>query len=230
MTSRQPSSEQPGLEPTWDLPRGRHGLPREVVDGHQRDRLILGVATALAEHGYGGLSVEHVIVAAGVSRTTFYNHFANKEEAVLAAHDLIFERFLGLITRACNAGHRWPEKVKAAIGAALEFAAAEPEQAQLLTLDALAANVEIARRVLDSSDHLTALLSAGRRHSARAQRAQDLPDLTEKALIGAISATVSGLLMSGESGRLPELGPQLVELTLMPYIGAEEAARVAEAV
>jgi AcrR family transcriptional regulator len=195
-----------------------------VVESHQRDRLILGVAKALAENGYGGLSVEHVIVAAGVSRTTFYNHFANKQEAVLAAHDLIFERFVGLIMRACNAEAQWPGKVKAAIHAALEFAAAEPEQAQLLTLDALAANFEVARRVLDSSDHLTALLSAGRRESAQAD---NLPRLIEKALIGAISATVASRLMNGEPERLPELEPQLVELTLMPYIGAAEAARVA---
>lgn len=226
MTSRQPSSERPGLEPTWDLPRGRHGLPREVVHGHQRDRLILGVATALFEYGYGGLSVEHVIVAAGVSRTIFYNHFANRQEAVLAAHDLIFERFVGLIVRACNTEHLWPAKVKAAIGATLEFAAAEPEQAQLLTLDALAGDVEVARRVLDSSDHLAGLLSVGRRESVRAQ---GLPSLTEKALIGAISATIASRLLNGDPERLPELGPQLVELTLMPYIGAVEAARMAAA-
>jgi AcrR family transcriptional regulator len=197
-----------------------------VVERHQRDRLILGVAKAMAEHGYGGLSVEHVIVAAGTSRTTFYNYFANKQEAVLAAHDLIFERFVGLIVRACNSEAQWPAKVKAAIGVALEFAASEPEQAQLLTLDALAANVEAAKRVLDSSDHLTALLSAGRRESPRAF---ELPQLTEKALIGAISATISGRLMNGEWERLPELESQLVELTLMPYIGAAEAARVAAA-
>jgi AcrR family transcriptional regulator len=226
MTSQRSPSDPSGLEPVWDLPRGRHRLPREVVERHQRDRLIVGVAKALAEHGYGDLSVESVIVAAGVSRTTFYKHFDNKQEAVLAAHDLIFERFVGLIVRACNSEARWPRKVKVALGAALEFAASEPEQAQLLTLDALAANIEVAKRVLDSSDHLTALLSAGRRESARAS---ELPPLTEKALIGAISATVSGRLMNGESDRLPELEPQLVELTLMPYIGAMEAARVAAA-
>ena len=221
MTSEEPSPSGPlGLEPTWDLPQGRHRLPREVVERHQRDRLILGVAKAMAEHGYGDLSVAQVILAAGVSRTTFYNHFANKQEAVLAAHDLIFERFIGLIVRACNSEYKWPAKVKAAIGAALEFAAAEPEQAQMLTLDALAANVEVARRVLDSSDHLTALLSAGRRESAQADA---LPRLMEKALIGAISATIAGRLMNGEAQRLPELEPQLVELTLTPYIGAEAA-------
>jgi AcrR family transcriptional regulator len=226
MTSQQPSSDPQGLEPSWDLPRGRHRLPREVVERHQRDRLILGVAEALAEHGYSRLSVEQVIAAAGVSRTTFYNHFANKQEAVLVAHDLIFERFVGLIVRACNAEHRWPAKVKAALGAALEFAAAKPAQAQLLALDALAANVEVAKRVLDSSDHLAALLSAGRQESAQAR---DLPHLTEKALIGAISPTIASRLMNGEPERLPELEPQLVELTLMLYIGAAEAARVAAA-
>jgi AcrR family transcriptional regulator len=225
MTPEQPHpSDAEGLEPGWDLPRGRHRLPREIVVRHQRDRLIAGVAAAIAEHGYPRLSVERVIEVAGVSRTTFYAHFSNKGEAVLRAHDLIFERFLGLIVRACNAKHEWPLKVKAAIEATLDFAVEEPAQAQLLTLDALAANAEVAGRVLDSSDHLAALLSAGRRYSLNTPQ---LPDLTEKALVGAITAIIASRLMSREPERLPELKPQLVELTLTPYLGAREAKAVA---
>jgi AcrR family transcriptional regulator len=191
---------------------------------HQRDRLIAGVARAIAAHSYAHLTVEHVLAAAGVSRRTFYDHFANKQEAALTAHDVIFERFLGLIVRACNAESEWPLKVKSAIGAALDFAIEEPAAARLLTLDALAANVEVARRVLDSSDHLAALLSAGRQSNPAAS---ELPALTEKALVGAISAIVASRLMDDNLQSLRELEPQLVELTLTPYLGAGEARRVA---
>jgi len=107
--------------------------------------------------------------------------------------------------------------------AALEFAAAEPGQAQLLTLDALASNVEIAQRVLDANEHLASLLSAGRRIS---ERAAALPQLTEKALIGAITAIVASRLMNDEADVLPELLPELLELTLIPYLGVEEAKRI----
>ncbi len=200
-------------------------MPREVKEQHQRDRLIAGTATAIAKHGYRKLTVKHVIAAAGVSRTTFYKNFENTDEAVSAAHEVIFERFLGLVFRACNAASEWPFKVKAVIEAALDFAAAEPAQAGLLTLDALSADIEMAQQVLASTDHLAALLSRGRTLS---EETSALPDLTEKSVIGAVTAIVSSRIASGGAERLPELAPQLVELTLTPYLGAAAAKRVAD--
>jgi AcrR family transcriptional regulator len=214
--------DRPG--PGWNLPRGPHGLPPELVAQNQRERLIAGVAVAVAEHGYGKLTVARVTAAVGVSRTTFYELFANKHEAVLAAHDIACEHFMGLLMRACGGQRKWPLKVRAAIGATVDFAVAQPAQAQLLTLDALSANIEIAQRVLDLSDHLAALLSAGRRHSPHGA---ELPELTEKALVGAISAILAGRLMNGETEMLVALESQFVELTLIPYLGPEEASRVA---
>jgi AcrR family transcriptional regulator len=212
------------FEPSWEMPRGRHRLPREVAEQHQRDRMIAGVATAIAEHGYRNLTVGHVIAAAGVSRATFYKNFENGEEAVLTAHEAIFERFLGLVFRACNAATEWPFKVKSVIEAALDYAAAEPAQVGLLILDPLSGDVEMAQRVLASTDHLAALLSRGR---ALSDEAAALPELTEKSVVGALTAIVSSRIAGGEAERLPELAPQLVELALTPYVGAAEAKRVA---
>ncbi len=221
---RSDAAQARALEPSWELPRGHHRLPREVAAQHQRDRLIAGVATAIAEHGYRDLTVEHVIGAAGVSRATFYANFENREEAVTVAHEVIFERFLGLVFRTCSAASEWPFKVKSVIEVTLEYAAVEPAQAGLLTLDALSANVEMVQQVLASTDHLAALLSRGRAHG---KEAATLPELTEKSLVGALTAIVSSRIAGGEAERLPELAPQLVELTLTPYVGAAEAKRVA---
>ena len=74
------------------LPRGPHKLPREIVTDHQRWRLLTAAAQVLAEHGYAELTVEHIIREAGVSRTTFYEHFKNKRDCILAAHGIAFER------------------------------------------------------------------------------------------------------------------------------------------
>jgi AcrR family transcriptional regulator len=215
-----PDSDGPG----WDLPRGRHGLPRQVVVDHQRERLLGAVAEALAAHGYAGLTVERVLEIAGVSRTTFYANFADKEEAVEASMEVAFERFLALLLRACAAQKEWPLKVKVAIGASLDFAAASPAQAQLFDLDGLTANRQIARRATDTKDHLASLLSAGRRYS---ERGAALPTLTEQAIVAALAGAVSTRLLGGEAKRLPELAPQLVQFALLPYLGQAEAARVA---
>jgi AcrR family transcriptional regulator len=221
---RSHSAQAQAFEPSWELPRGRHRLPREVTEQHQRDRLIAGVATAIAEHGYRNFTVGHVIAAAGVSRATFYKNFENGEEAVVIAHDAIFERFLGLVFRACNAATEWPFKVRSVIEAALDYAAAEPAQMGLLTLDPLSGDIEMAQRVLASADHLAALLSRGR---ALSDEAAALPELIEKSVVGALTAIVSSRIAGGEAEQLPELAPQLVELALTPYVGAAEAKRVA---
>src|SRR4051812_30467577 len=69
------------------LPRGRHAAPREVVVESQRTRMLSAMASAVAEKGYSRTAVADVIDRAGVSRKTFYEHFANKEECFLAAYD-----------------------------------------------------------------------------------------------------------------------------------------------
>src|SRR5207249_11332900 len=53
------------------LPRGPHGLAREVVQASQRARMLDAMAEAVAEKGYGAVSVADVIARAGVSRKTF---------------------------------------------------------------------------------------------------------------------------------------------------------------
>lgn len=190
----------------------------------QRKRLLEAIAAGMAEHGYAELTVAHVIAEAGVSRSIFYENFPDKLEAVLAAHRAVFARLFDLITQVCDIPREWPDRVAIAIGVALDFAAERPAQAKLLTVEAVGQSVELARQVLDASDQLAELLSGGRQLSPDAAQ---LPNLTEKALVGAISGIVADRLSNGESEALAALKPQLAELTLLPYVGASEAARVA---
>ncbi len=210
----------------WRLPRGPHKLPREVVADHQRQRLLAAAAQALAEHGYAEMTVEHVLVLAGVSRTTFYENFDNKRECVLAAHELAFNRLAGELVGACATEPEWGEKVAAGLGAAVEFATRAPQDGRLLVIDAVAADPVLASRVLASNDFFVGLLRNGRE---QCPRATELPELTERALIGAVTSVIGARLMSGQIDRLAELHPQLTELVLLPYLGSSEARRVAKA-
>lgn len=213
-----------GGDRTWPLPRGPHKLPREVVTDHQRQRLLGGAARAMAAHGYAELSVEQILKEAGVSRTTFYEHFDNKRECILVAHEVAFDRLSGGLVRACAARQEWPEKVAVGVSAAVDYATAAPEEAQLLVLDAVGADPVLARRAVASSDFLVGLLRNGREHSPRAAA---LPDLTERALVGATMSVIGTRLVAGQSDQLPELKSQLIQLVLMPYVGLDEAQRVA---
>jgi AcrR family transcriptional regulator len=229
MVDRGPGSvaggDRAGDDVAWRLPRGPHKLPRGVVVDHQRRRILAATAQAMAEYGYTAMNVEHILTIAGVSRATFYGNFDNKQECVLAAHEQAFSRLSSELAAACAGETEWPGKVAAAITAAIEFATRAPEEARLLVVEAMAADPALVSRVLASNDLLVGLLRNGR---GQYPQAAGLPDLTERALIGAITSIVGTGLLSGCADRLPELEPQLVQLLLMPYVGIDRAREVAE--
>jgi AcrR family transcriptional regulator len=76
------------------LPKGPHDLTREQVQASQRQRILDAVLDVVGEHGYAAATVAHVTASAGISRTTFYEQFRNKQDAFFTAYDEFGERFL----------------------------------------------------------------------------------------------------------------------------------------
>lgn len=68
------------------LPRGRSALPQSVVDESRRGRIMQATLNEVAEVGYSSATVATIIKRARVSRTSFYEAFADKEDAFAAAH------------------------------------------------------------------------------------------------------------------------------------------------
>jgi AcrR family transcriptional regulator len=209
----------PGSVPT-DL----HNLPREVVAKNQRERLLDGAARAFAARGYAEMTVEHVLAEAGISHTTFYENFENKRDCLRVAQEGAFDRLIGELSGACAAGFEWPDKLVAGIRAAIAFAIRDPERAQLLIVETVATDATLASGALASSDYLVGLLRKGREQHPKAVM---LPELTERALVGAMVSVIGGRLLSGRADQLPELEPQLVQFLLMPYVGLGEARQIA---
>src|SRR6516164_1797887 len=79
------------------LPRGRHAAPRPVVREVQRVRMLAAMVQAVAEKGYARVAVTDVVERAGVSRKTFYEQFANKDDCFLAAYDATVDDLLATI-------------------------------------------------------------------------------------------------------------------------------------
>lgn len=220
------AAAEQALGATSPLPRGPHKIPREVVVDHQRQRLLRGAAQAMAEHGLAKMTVAHVIAAAGVSRSTFYENFDNKRGCVLAAHEQAFDRFAGDLARACAGASQWSAKVAVAVATTTVFAVRSPEQARLLIPDALAPDPVLIERALASNDYFIGLLRNGREECPGAA---SLPELTERALIGATVAVIGRRILHDQTDQLPELAPRLTHLILLPYVGGKEAARAAKA-
>jgi len=208
------------------LPPGRHGLPREFVVHNQRERLIAGLAEAVAEHGYAGTTIAHITGHAAVSRRTFYEHFSSKDECFVAAYDTVMEQLRERVAAAFDAEEDWAHAVRAGIGAMLEFLAAEPNLARLCMVEALVAGPVVVERYDAAIQSLVPYFKAGRKGRSK-QVLSRLSPTTEEALVGGMVSLISRRILAGKTAELPALQSDLVEFTLTPYIGIADAAELA---
>jgi AcrR family transcriptional regulator len=218
----EPSLDAPASSPR--LPAGRHGLPREFIAQNQRERIITALVDTVAERGYNATTVAHITKAASVSRRTFYEHFAGKEPCFLAAYEMVTDHIRESMHVAAEAFEEWPQKVRAALATMLRFLAGEPELARVCMIEPIAAGGEIATRHRASMQGFVEILRAGRPEH-RGER--PLPEATEATLVGGIVSLIVREINADRTEQLEQLLPDLVELTLAPYLGGEGAARLA---
>lgn len=95
----QPIAGMSGQAPRPDVP------PRE--------RLLDGMALAIASSGYRGATITEVVKYARVSKRTFYEEFEDKEACFLELYDRTAEALLTLITDAASLELPWHAQVRA---------------------------------------------------------------------------------------------------------------------
>ncbi len=170
----------------------------------QRERLLKGMVAAASRYGYAGANVSQVIANAGVSRPTFYDYFADKDDCFLAAHHEIAQRLLGLIHNAVE--HGPPEHaIQQAIAVLIEFAGSDPAGARFLTNEIMAGGP----RALDERDRtLGQIEQIVERTLRRVPADASSPDLPTRLAIGAAHWLLAPILRRGESD-LSELADDL---------------------
>lgn len=208
------------------LPAGRHGFSREQVVHNQRERLIAGLATAVAEKGYRAVTITDITKEARVSRRVFYENFEGKEECFLAAFEVVVEHLLELAAEAAGADGDWPDRAVLVAAAVLRFFAEEPDLARLCLVESQAAGPAVALRFHETVHGLVPYLEEGR---GERPGGQELPPTTEDSTLGALVLLASRKVAAGEADRLEEILPDFAEFILAPYIGAEQATRLARA-
>jgi AcrR family transcriptional regulator len=208
------------------LPPGRHGLPREFVIHNQRERLIAGLAEAIAENGYSGTTIAHITRHAAVSRRTFYEHFSSKDECFVAAYDTVMAELRERVSAGFEEADDWPHAVRAGIAAMLGFLAAEPHLARLCMVEALVAGPVVVERYDAAIQSFVPYFQGGREGRSPEVLAR-LSPTTEEALVGGMVSLISRRIIAGKAEQLEELLPDLVEFTLTPYLGSAEASKIA---
>jgi AcrR family transcriptional regulator len=213
------------LEPAARRGRRRarnRGAPAASKGTSPRERIMRAVVALSADSGYGTLTIPAITSAAGVSNATFYEHFKDKHEAFVACFQLAGRLAFGETLASYQAAASWPEAIHASLHSLLGFIAAHPQFARLGLFEVLAAGPSAREHAMRRSDAFSALLDPGFQLSA-----EPPPRIVGDLIVGGIWGVIQHQITHGASDRLTELTPALSYVALTPFIGAEEAARVA---
>jgi AcrR family transcriptional regulator len=208
------------------MPPGRHLVPPDFVAQNQRERMLLATTELVAERGYQKTTIELIAKTARVALSTFYEQFSSKEDCFLAAFDETIDAAAEVFAELLDPEQPWEEQISVAMEIALEMVVNEPERAKLCIVESQAAGGEALARYQGMLERIAPKLREGRVHNPRAGR---LPDGLEVAIVGGLAWLVHQRLIADRVDDVKGLLPEMLQVTLTPYVGEVEAARAADA-
>jgi AcrR family transcriptional regulator len=207
----------------WRLPRGRHGLPREIVTRSQRERLLAAVVRVIATKGYEATTVADILDEAGVGRESFYELFDDKRQCMLTAHSLLIDDLESRIKAVYTGPRPWEDRFRDGLAVVLEWFASSPDVGRFTLVELSAIGPTSLDRFQTDFNRFVKLVDEGRGEEVPSP---DLPQATSLAVSG-ILARVYEEVVCERTAELPSLLPELTFELLVPYVG-EEAARIQE--
>lgn len=184
--------------------------------------MLVAAVEAVDEVGYARMTVAQVIGRARVSRKTFYDVFADREDCFLAAFDQAISHARRLARESYEREPDWGQGVRAALARLLVFMDEEPAVARLCVVEALGAGHRILERRARALAEVAEVIDGGR--EARAASGQP-PDVTAECVVGAIFAVLHARLLEGGGEPLTDLLGPLMSMIVLPYLGPKAASR-----
>ena len=207
-------------------PRDSHTGAAPAGAEDRRERIVTAVTDLAAAKGYRAMSHRDIASQAKVSYNTFYNHFASKQEAMLAACEEARLRLTATIAPALTASADGPTRVCLASSAFLRAVVASPLDARLLGVEVYALGhpgLEELGRLAAELARIPALLSV----DPPSGEPSGAPAVSQRTAGHACAGAAIELLRHHASTRrlaeLPQAGPELAYLALAPSLGGEAA-------
>jgi AcrR family transcriptional regulator len=209
------------------LPSGRHDLTRQFIVKNQRERIVDATAAIVAEKGLANLTIPAIARRANVSHQTFYEMYPTKHDAFLGTQKVGLHQALLVTVQAYEENEDdWPRGVAAGLRALLGYLASEPSHAHLILVDTFAASPE-AIEIRDTSIHAFAAYLQPGYHYASKGGTGTVPGVAPEAIAGGIWQVLNFYIEDERTDELPVLAPQLIYAALTPFLGPQDAAKVA---
>jgi AcrR family transcriptional regulator len=184
--------------------------------------LIAAAVRAVEDLGYADTTVAQITSRARVSRRTFYELFANREECLAEVLEDAVGLIEGELAAAGFEGLVWRERVRLGLWVILSFFDREPVLARVCIVQALQGGGAVLGRREEILARLARVVDGGRFESTRAR---DVTPLTAEGVVGAVLAILYARVLKGQRVPLRGLLGELMGMILLPYVGAAVARR-----
>ena len=183
----------------------------------QRSRLLQAATDEIAERGYVHTTVAHIIARAGVSRATFYELFADREECFRAAYaanaELVANVMAAELARAKPAGAERPlDRLDRVLKAYLQALHDAPTVARVFLVEVYAAGTEAIQQRRDSLERFVDIVAETHRGETGVLGTRKSQRFAAQAFVGAVSSLATNAVAAGECDRLLELHLPLMQL------------------
>ncbi|HEX2070690.1 MAG TPA: TetR/AcrR family transcriptional regulator [Thermoleophilaceae bacterium] len=203
-------------------PRKPPRLPATSPDPDEQRRKILAAVTELtADRGYQAVTISEIGQRAGISLTTFYNHFASKREAFMAAIDDGERQLVEIALPAYEQAADWPQATRDVIHAFFAFNATHPAMARLGGQRIFSGGAQGWDRHENATGRFGAVLRAGCR-----EYPETAPVVAE-AISGAVAALLYQQIRRRGAESVYEVAGIASFLALAPFVGVDEACALA---
>jgi len=206
--------------PVARLSSGPGGPPRQQVIKIQRARILAAAVDVVEESGYAAMTVAAVVQRARISRKTFYEVFANRDECFVAVVEEILSRASSVASAAYTAESNWLAATRSALNSLLCLIDEEPRLARIWFVDAMAGPDVVHERKAEATAMLVAAVDLGR---GMAGGKGQPPQLIGEATVGGISQIIHTRLVNGHQESFAELLGPCMYLIILPYLGVARA-------
>jgi AcrR family transcriptional regulator len=195
---------------------GKEPISRDVLEEHQRRRVLTAATSVFARHGYRSTTVDQIVSAAKIGVGGFYRLFDGKEGCFLCLYDLIVAEGEEAVGGAAAGESHWEDRVVGVLRTLLELAAAEPDRARIAIVEAPTAGPAAQARYAETVARLAAGLREGRSGGAPGAGP---PAGFEHAAVAGLAWTLHQRLAVGEPLPVAELLSEMADFVVAPFAG-----------
>lgn len=177
-------------------------MNRDDVGRHQKGRLEGAMVEAVARHGFASTTIRELVTLAGVSKSTFYEHFEGKGDCFLSTFDGIVAEVTEEVTAAYEEPGEPREQLRRALERFMALVNEKPEAISLVTVDSLTLGAAAVARREKAWEGFEAI---ARQHLRPPAAGREVSDLAVRAVVAGITGVIYRSLRSARTRDLPGL-------------------------